>query len=257
MWSAIVLEFTQKSMLVRSNMHSKFMAMHYTIGANLHAELDHVCIEYETLLNADVAVTDNDYRTLVINFLPSHLASFVAQISANTKAIAMVQHAASAASSTAPVAPLDPKLLEMSPESMMTLALEEYDRQADKKTSKPKDTGVAASTMASEKPGSRTGKARTPRGKDHRSLKESAGTAVVRATSQMCAQALRQMRSRRTRNPTTQRGMESQSQAPVPRMQLQIPQPALLSTKLQEHGARSIFTRINTRILSMMDHCGN
>ncbi|KAF8237482.1 hypothetical protein L208DRAFT_1247106 [Tricholoma matsutake] len=36
MWSAIVLEFTQKSMLIRSNMHSKFMAMHYTSGANLH-----------------------------------------------------------------------------------------------------------------------------------------------------------------------------------------------------------------------------
>jgi hypothetical protein len=29
MWTAIVQEFTQKSMLVRSNMHSKFMAMRY------------------------------------------------------------------------------------------------------------------------------------------------------------------------------------------------------------------------------------
>ncbi|KAF8238255.1 hypothetical protein L208DRAFT_1243332 [Tricholoma matsutake] len=34
MWSAIVLEFTQKSMLICSNIHSKFMAMHYTIGVN-------------------------------------------------------------------------------------------------------------------------------------------------------------------------------------------------------------------------------
>ncbi|KAF8235865.1 hypothetical protein L208DRAFT_1254587, partial [Tricholoma matsutake] len=69
MWSAIILKFTQKSMLVCSNMHSKFMAMHCTPGANLHAEMDHICIEYKTLLNADVAVTDNDYHTLVINFL--------------------------------------------------------------------------------------------------------------------------------------------------------------------------------------------
>jgi hypothetical protein len=183
MWSAIILEFMQKSMLVCSNMHLKFMAMHYTSGANLHAELDRVHVEYETLLNADVAVTDNDYHTLVINFLPSHLASFVAQISANTKAITMVQHAASSASAMTPTAPLDPKLLEMSPESMMTLALEEYDRQADKKTSKPKDTGVAASMMASEKPGSRTGGGKGGKGKGPQKPKGVCWNCAVRATS--------------------------------------------------------------------------
>ena len=77
----------------------------------------------------------------------------------------MVQHAASVASTMTPIAPLNPKLLEMSPESMMTLTLEEYDHQANKKTSKPKDTGVAASTMASEKPGSRTGGGKGGKGK--------------------------------------------------------------------------------------------
>ncbi|KAF8224780.1 hypothetical protein L208DRAFT_1309226, partial [Tricholoma matsutake] len=72
MWSAIILEFMQKSMLVCSNMHLKFMTMRYMPGTNLHTELDHVRVKYETLLNADVTVTDNDYRTLMINFLPSH-----------------------------------------------------------------------------------------------------------------------------------------------------------------------------------------
>jgi len=165
MWSTIILKFTQNSMLIHSNMHSKFMAMHYMSGANLHTELDHVCVKYETLLNADVAVTDNDYCTLVMNFLPSHLTSFVAQISANTKAITMVQHTASMASTMTPIGPLDPKLLEMSPKSMMTLALEEYDYQADKKSFKPKDTGVAVRTMASKKPGSRMGGAKGGKGK--------------------------------------------------------------------------------------------
>jgi len=113
-------------MLACSNMHSKFMAMHCTPGANLHADMDCIHIEYETLLNADVAVTDNDYHTLMINFLPPHLASFIAQISVNTKAIAMVQHTANMASTTSPIAPLNLKLLEMLPKSMMTLALEEY-----------------------------------------------------------------------------------------------------------------------------------
>ncbi|KAF8229548.1 hypothetical protein L208DRAFT_1286088, partial [Tricholoma matsutake] len=69
MWSVIIQEFMQKSILVHSNMHSKFMAMHYTPGTNLHAELDCVHVEYETLLNADVKVSDNNYHTLIINFL--------------------------------------------------------------------------------------------------------------------------------------------------------------------------------------------
>jgi len=152
-------------MLIYSNMHLKFMAMCYVPGANLHAELDHVCVKYETLLNTNIAVTDNDYRTLMINFLPSYLASFIAQISVNMKAIAMVQHTASMASTTTPIAPLDPKLLEMSPESMMTLALKEYDHQADKKNPKPKNIGVTVSTMASEKPGSRISGGRSSKGK--------------------------------------------------------------------------------------------
>lgn len=130
--------------------------MRYASGTNLHAELDCVRVEYETLLNADVEVSDNDYRTLIINFLPSHFASFVAQISANTKAIALVQHAAAAAASTTPMAPIDPKLLEMSAESMMLLALEEYDRKEDVKPAKSIDVGVAAGTISSEKPGSKT-----------------------------------------------------------------------------------------------------
>jgi hypothetical protein len=142
--------------------------MRYAPGANLHTELDCVRVEYETLLNTDVEISDNDYCTLIINFLPSHLASFVAQISANTKAIAMVQHANAAAASTAPLPPIDPKLLEMSAEAMMLLALKEYDRKADSKPTKPKDAGVAASMISSEKPGSKTGGGKGGKGKGPR-----------------------------------------------------------------------------------------
>jgi len=168
MWTAIIQEFMQKSMLVCSNMHSKFMTMCYAPGANLHTELDHVCVEYETLLNADIEISDNDYCTLIINFLPSHLASFVAQISANMKAIAMIQHTNAAAASTVPLPPIDPKLLEMSAEAMMLLALEEYDCKAERKPMKPKEVGVAVSTISSEKPGSKTGGGRVGKGKGPR-----------------------------------------------------------------------------------------
>jgi hypothetical protein len=70
-----------------------------------------VCVKYKTLLNADVKISDNDYHTLIINFLPSHLASFVAQISANMKAIAMVHHASAAATSTTLLPPYQSKAL--------------------------------------------------------------------------------------------------------------------------------------------------
>jgi len=156
MWTAIVQEFMQKSMLVCSNMHSKFMAMHYASGANLHTALDCVCVKYETLLNANIKILDNNYHTLIINFLPSHLTFFITQISANTKAIAIIQHANAATASTAPLPPINPKLLEMSAEAMMLLALEEYNCKADSKPMKPKDARVAVSTISSKKLGSKT-----------------------------------------------------------------------------------------------------
>jgi hypothetical protein len=56
-------------------------------------------------------------------------------------------------------------MLEMSPEAMMTLALEEYDHQSDKRPSKPKDAGVTESMIASEKPGLKTGGGRGGKGK--------------------------------------------------------------------------------------------
>jgi gag-polypeptide of LTR copia-type len=42
MWSAIVMEFTEKSMMMRSNLHSEFMAMRYERGADLRAEFNRV-----------------------------------------------------------------------------------------------------------------------------------------------------------------------------------------------------------------------
>lgn len=84
-WSAIVTEFTNKSMLMKANLHSEFMAMRCSKGANLREEFDRVRMKYEQLRNVGVPVSDDDYRTLVINFVPPELSSFLAQISANQK----------------------------------------------------------------------------------------------------------------------------------------------------------------------------
>jgi len=60
-WSALVTEFTKKSMIMRSNLHSDFMAMRYEKGADLHSEFDRVRVKYEVLMNAGVSVMDDDY----------------------------------------------------------------------------------------------------------------------------------------------------------------------------------------------------
>ncbi|PFH47112.1 hypothetical protein AMATHDRAFT_152920 [Amanita thiersii Skay4041] len=39
-WSTLVLEFTKKSMIMKLNLHSEFMALHYKKGANLCIEFD-------------------------------------------------------------------------------------------------------------------------------------------------------------------------------------------------------------------------
>ena len=174
MWSGIVTEFTSKSMLMRSNLHTKFMGMRYKPGANLHTEFDRVRVEYEALLNAGVSISDNDYCTLIINFAPPKLSSFIAQISANTKTIITLQHEAAVAAAikaSKPLPTLSISDYELAPEVMMQTILEEYDRLESAKSAKEKSkasssTGIAAAvSMSSEKPGQKTGAGRRWRGK--------------------------------------------------------------------------------------------
>ena len=88
MWRAIVKEFTNKSAMMQSNMYSEFMAMWYTGGKNgdLRKELDAVRMKRKMLINVGVTVSEADYSTLAINFLPDDLATFVAGMSASFKA---------------------------------------------------------------------------------------------------------------------------------------------------------------------------
>ncbi|KZT68603.1 hypothetical protein DAEQUDRAFT_657156, partial [Daedalea quercina L-15889] len=69
-WNAITQEFAQKSMLLRANLRTQFLNMRYTPGANLHTELDRLQVKYEDLMTMDIIVSDTEYASLVINFLP-------------------------------------------------------------------------------------------------------------------------------------------------------------------------------------------
>lgn len=188
LWNAIVEEMTFMSMLGRSNLHTQFMQMRYKPGEDLPTEFNRVRTAYQNLITKGITVTNDDYRTLIINFVPSHLASYMSQISANAKVLAILQSAqagtsASTAAQTSSISAvlgqtastmasgLSSAQYELAPETMMLLLVEEWRRlkaiEEEKKRTKIRDTGVAASAnpFASEKPGARAGGAKGNKGK--------------------------------------------------------------------------------------------
>ena len=164
-WSALVTEFTKKSMIMKSNLHSEFMALRYQKGADLRLEFDRVRGKYEALMNAGVTVSPDDYRTLIINFVPSGISSFIAQVSANMKMLAMMSSKGTTGSSSesSDEKSSDPYALE--PEQLMQAALEEWDRRGaeirargrNPNAVKDSDVGAAMVTVSSERPGATAG----------------------------------------------------------------------------------------------------
>ena len=176
MWSAICTEFTQKSMVMHSNLCSEFMAMQYEKGADLRMEFDRIWMKHEELLNAGITVSDDDYHTLIINFVPGEISSFIAQISAGMRALSLIQQTSSSTQPT-PSPNDNPAAtdsnLKLDLEMLMQMAIEEWEhRQGNKKSNKGKDgqtgTDGAFATVASEKPGSRTGGGRGGHGRGPR-----------------------------------------------------------------------------------------
>ena len=164
MWAAIIKEFTQKSMMMKSHLHTEFMAMRYDLkSTSLRTEFDRVRMKYEELLNAGVSVSDNDYRTMIINFVPQQLSSFLAQISANVKIIAVAQGAIDDDDDD----DQDSSSYLIDPEALIEIAIEEWERRASdkrarnasKQSSGPdKADGTAMATVSSsERPGATAG----------------------------------------------------------------------------------------------------
>ncbi|PIL34675.1 transcription factor [Ganoderma sinense ZZ0214-1] len=155
MWSAISDEFQKKSLLARTTLRADFMSMRATPGADLHSEFDRVRAAYSELSNVGIAISDGEYSSMLVSFLPSELSSFVSQLSATAKLAQRLnpaQTTATPAAGTGTAAGTDQPVI--APDLLMELALEEWDRrQLDKKTkAKAKDPGVAAAALSSEKP---------------------------------------------------------------------------------------------------------
>ncbi len=164
-WSALVTEFTQKSMIMKSNLHSEFMALRYQKGADLRLEFDRVRAKYEALMNAGVPVSSDDYRTLIINFVPSGISSFIAQVSANLKMLAMLsgKDVKTTGSLSGDDKSSDPYAIDL--EQLMQTAIEEWDccgaeirgRGRTPNAGKDSDVGAAMVTVSSERPGATAG----------------------------------------------------------------------------------------------------
>ena len=161
-WLAIHVEFTQKSMLMHSSLHSDFMALRYKKGADLRMEFDQVRMKYEQLLSTGITISDDDYRTLIINFVPLEISLFIAQISAGMRALSLMHMTTSPTpNSETDDTSLNPKL-KLDPEMLIGMAVEEWEcRQGHKKSNKQKEGQTsmdgAFATILSEKLGSRTG----------------------------------------------------------------------------------------------------
>ncbi|OJT11681.1 Retrovirus-related Pol polyprotein from transposon TNT 1-94, partial [Trametes pubescens] len=145
-WTAIVAEFTSKSLLARSNLRRDFLNMRYNSSQDLHSEIERLQLAYENLLTYDVTISDTEYASVIINFLPDSLSAFISQLSAQMKLHSRLMPTTADDASSA-----DKPAIE--PDFMIELVLEEWDRRHDeKKGKKSKDTGVAASAVSSEKP---------------------------------------------------------------------------------------------------------
>jgi hypothetical protein len=169
MWEAIVTEFTHKSMYMQSNLHQEFMSMRSQKGADLRAELDRVRVKYETLLNVGIKISDNDYCTLIINFVPPDISSVLMQMSLNMKQVTTSLLKAKVIRSVAELKGKLPNLV-VEPEDMMQATLEEWDWREANKKSRQKATasttpGTALAAVSSEKPGVKSGGGKRRHGK--------------------------------------------------------------------------------------------
>ena len=118
MWAGIVLEFLKKSILMKANLCVEFMNMQYEKGADLWAEFSKVCMKYAALLNVGTKISNDNYSSLILNFVPRDIASHLANVSAGMKVHALV-------SSTDKEKEIE---VSLDAGSLMQFALEEWDR---------------------------------------------------------------------------------------------------------------------------------
>lgn len=83
MWKAVVNEYTYKSDYSQANLHQEFMASRCPPGGDVRVFLTNLRAKKSELLAVGVHISDNEYRSAIIQSLPRWLATFASnQLSA-------------------------------------------------------------------------------------------------------------------------------------------------------------------------------
>ena len=157
-WTAITNEFTVKSSHVVAAMRTSFDKMKCADNGNIRTHLDKLRAKYEDLIRVGVTVPQDQWATRIIGSLPEHYQKHLATIEAAARAAALAT--AKPAAGTTPTS-----TFSVSPDLLVSLAIEEYDRIAAGGTARGKgreDTGVALSAANS---GSNRGQSSANRGR--------------------------------------------------------------------------------------------
>ena len=155
MWKTITQEFTVKSSHVVAAMWTSFKNIKCTNGGNVRTYLDKLRFKYEELVGIGVTISSTEYAPRIIGSLPSHYQHHLSTIEASARASALATSAIQAAADNPQISTTT---FSISPDLLIQLATEEYDRiQSAPSHRGPKmskaDTGVALTAQGTTSSG--------------------------------------------------------------------------------------------------------
>ncbi|KAI0674389.1 hypothetical protein C8Q78DRAFT_967095 [Trametes maxima] len=69
-WATIIVKFSSKSIIQCLMLHCNFLNMHANPSVNLHTECNRLRVVYEDLITFGVLISDSEYASIIISFLP-------------------------------------------------------------------------------------------------------------------------------------------------------------------------------------------
>ncbi|KIK36290.1 hypothetical protein CY34DRAFT_33746, partial [Suillus luteus UH-Slu-Lm8-n1] len=114
MWKEIVREYTKKGAYAQTDLRTKFLESRCPARGDVHSFLDELRTKQDELSAVGVLIEEKDYRSTIIQSLPNHLASFTSGQLATARLYAPTQ--------------------TIAPDILISLIIEESERQSRKDT---------------------------------------------------------------------------------------------------------------------------
>lgn len=157
-WAAVVAEYSTKGDYAAANLRERFMASKCGEKESVRKFLDALATKREELAAVGVAISENDYRSTIINSIPRALSAFASSMLAgfrlqqqNTQQ--QLAQAARAMGMTLPPA----TATEIPPDFLISVICEEYDRRIADRGRRSASTPGAVDEALAVTPG-RSGK---------------------------------------------------------------------------------------------------